>query len=387
VGHRAVLGADEVPALLHHRVVLAQRRDRGPHRDDELDAELRQLAHHRRRVGPLRRVELPLAQVRPVEEVADDGVQRQPAPGVLAGDAEELLLGAVAQLALPEAGGPLRQHGGVPGGRRVAPHGLRGPPGRDPVVDLPGAVGHPARAVPGQLHPPDRGVVPQKRVAPVGGQHRDGDLGVALHQVEDGALLVQQAVLVLAEPVQPLALVRREALLQAVVAVAGGGVEAGARPPEVGSLLCQQLRPGVGAQEADQALGVHLGGDRADGEGRQARADLDGDGPGRRRLVQQRPRQPGQHGPAEPRPHPYGVGPPRLDEHRFLAAAPLQRAVPLGEGADGGGRLGQGHGLILVVHVVLYVGVHVTVHVHVAFVSARGWWGCGPGRRPCWSAR
>jgi hypothetical protein len=105
----------------------------------------------------------------------------------------------------------------------------------------------------------------------------------------------------------------------------------------VGALLGQQFRAAVGAQETDLALGGHLRRDRAAGERGQVVADLHRDRTGRRGLVEQRARQRREHGPAQPRPDPYGVRAPRLDAQRLLSAAPLQRAVALGEGAHGGG--------------------------------------------------
>nr|WP_232240642.1 hypothetical protein [Kutzneria sp. 744] len=61
---------------------------------------------------------------------------------------------------------------------------------------------------------------------------------------------------VLAQPVQPLAGVGLETLFEAVVAVAGGGGQAGAGPPEVGGLLGQQLTAVLGAQEGSSESNV-----------------------------------------------------------------------------------------------------------------------------------
>lgn len=149
--------------------------------------------------------------------------------------------------------------------------------------------------------------------------------------------------LVLAQAVQLLALVRGEALLQPVVAVADRGVEARSRPPEVGALLGEEFRGVVGAEEADEALGVDLDGQRADGQLPPPVLDLDG-GLGRGRLVEQRARQALQDRPAEPGPDPDRVGAPRLDAYGLLSAAPLQGAVAFAERADGGGGLGEAGG-------------------------------------------
>jgi hypothetical protein len=285
VRHRAVLRADEAAALLHGLVVLGERGHRRPHAHHQLDAQFGELPLHRRRVRPLRRVELPLAQVRPVEEVADDDVDRQAAALVLPCDGEEFVLSAVAQLALPEAGGPLGKHRRAAGGGAVSALGVGRVARGDPVVDLPGRVRHPARAVSRELDAADGRAVPQEGVAAAGGEDRDGHLGVALHQVEDGVLLGEQPVLVLPEAEQLLALVRGEALLQAVVAVADRGVEARARPPEVGALLGEEFGAVVGADEADQALGADLDGQCADGQPPVPVLDLDS-GLGGGRLVE-----------------------------------------------------------------------------------------------------
>ena len=130
---------DQVAQLGHLGVVLAGRVHRGPDRDHQLDAELLQLGHHGGRVGPLGRVELPVALPGPVEVVDDDHRQRQPAALVLARHAQQLVLGLVAELALPEPRRPLGQH------RRAADRLAVGADQRgglvrrgDPVVPLAG---------------------------------------------------------------------------------------------------------------------------------------------------------------------------------------------------------------------------------------------------------
>ena len=75
----------------------------------------------RRRVGPGHGIELPVAHLRPVEEVDDDDGERQAAALVLAGHRQQLVLRVIAQLALPEAGCPLGQQWSVAGGVNVVP--------------------------------------------------------------------------------------------------------------------------------------------------------------------------------------------------------------------------------------------------------------------------
>ena len=152
---------------------------------------------------------------------------------VLPGHLEQLLLGAVAELGLPETGRPLGQKGGVAGHVGVTGGDLGRGAGRDPVVDLAGAVRDPAGGAGPELNPAHGRVVPEQAVAPAGDDKGHGDLGVALDQVDHEALLVQPAVGVLAEAEKPLALVGGEALFEALVAVAPGGEIARPRPPEV----------------------------------------------------------------------------------------------------------------------------------------------------------
>ena len=77
--------------------------------------------------------------------------------------AKQLLLRAVAQLALPEARRPFRQHGRVAGGVDVVLHDLaQASPRRDPVVDLLRGLGHPQRAVVAQLARPTAGLCHRK---------------------------------------------------------------------------------------------------------------------------------------------------------------------------------------------------------------------------------
>lgn len=144
--------------------------------------------------------------------------------------------------------------------------------------------------------------------------------------------------LVLAEAVQLLALVRGEALLQAVVAVADRGVQARAGPPEVGALLGEEFRAVFRAEEADLPLGVDLDGQRADRQPALAVLDLDG-ALGHLRLVEERAGEAFEDRAAQARADPDRVRAPGLDADGLLTAAPLQRAVPLAERADGRGGL------------------------------------------------
>lgn len=185
-----------------------------------------------------------------MEEVRHDHGQRQTTALVLAGNIKNLLLAEVAQLALPEARGPLRQLRGVPDGVSVVRHDL----GRvltrsDPVVQARRGIRNPARGIVGELHATDRGVVPQEAVTTVGQVEGDVDLGVALNKVDHQAFVVQAPVLVLAQAVDALSLVGLELLVDLVQARALTVEHVGTGPPEVLALLGQQLSAVRAAQE------------------------------------------------------------------------------------------------------------------------------------------
>jgi hypothetical protein len=178
----AALAGDEQAQVVHFRVVLAGRVDRGPDGHHQLDAELVEFGHHRGGVGPVLRVELPVALAGPVEAAV------------------------------------VRQEEG------------------------------------------------------------DGHLGVALDQLDDRALLVEQAVLVLAEPVAALPLASGEKHLELVHASAYGLVPARRRPGEVRRRLGQELFAGR-AGEPELARGGDLAGQAAVGDAGRADSDLDGGPP------------------------------------------------------------------------------------------------------------
>ena len=163
---RAALGLHQVAALAHLRPGLGIRLHGGPDRDHRLHAHRAQLGHHRIRVGPFGGIEFPLAHAGPVEEVDHDAGQRQAARLVLARDRKQLVLRAIAQLALPESAGPFGEVGRMAGGIGVAREDLaRAVAGGDPVVELRCCIRRPAGDVGGELRPPRCRVVPEKAVA------------------------------------------------------------------------------------------------------------------------------------------------------------------------------------------------------------------------------
>jgi hypothetical protein len=194
---------------------------------------------------------------------------------------------------------------------------------------MPRAVRDPPGAVLREFHPADTGHVPQEAVTPAGHQERDGHLAVALHEVQYQALLVQPAVPVLAEAVQPLARVGAEPLLVPAVAVAGGHEQPGTRPPEVRPLLGEQFCAAVGAHEPDQRVRAAVHSGLFDDRGERAVADpsgvaVDGDHrpPGLRRdqcarhVVQDF---------VLAHPDPQAVVAPRLDAEYLVAQDDLER--------------------------------------------------------------
>jgi hypothetical protein len=94
-------------------------------------------------------------------------------------------------------------------------------------------------------------------------QERDGDHRVALDQIDHQALLVEVAVQMLAQAVDPLAVVCLEALLDAVGAVAEWCGGARLRARRAGALVGEQFAARLGVQEAQRAVLVGLYGEAA----------------------------------------------------------------------------------------------------------------------------
>ncbi len=125
---------------------------------------------------------------------------------------------------------------------------------------------------------------------------------------------------VLAQPEELFVLIGGKALLDVVIAVSGGGVVAGAWPPEVDRLFTEQLVTGVGPHEADIADGVHLSGQPTDGDARALPIDLDSRL--RLRSLAEGPVALGQT--VKACSHAQGVGTPRLDVDHLVLAAPRE---------------------------------------------------------------
>ena len=152
--------------LAHSPVIFAFGIDGGPDGHNGLDSHFLQLLAHGRRVRPIFRVKLPLALLRPVEIVDDNGGDGNSSALVLPGHLQKLLLAFIPQLTLPEAGSPVRKPGGISGEIAVNLHYIcRLIPCKHKVIDLISAFRAPQRVISGGLTPSRGGIVPEKAVA------------------------------------------------------------------------------------------------------------------------------------------------------------------------------------------------------------------------------
>ena len=159
-------------------------------------------------VRPVGLVKLPVALHSPVEEIDYDLIDLNPFLLILPGDGQDLVLGAVAQLALPQAHQVFREHGRAPGdGGILRENTLRMIARGDPVIHLSGGFGDPFRLVRGKGHPADGGIVPQEAVAEGGNHEGNGNLAVSLGQFQHRALQVQVRLLILPHAVDLLAFI------------------------------------------------------------------------------------------------------------------------------------------------------------------------------------
>ena len=194
----ATLSAHEQALLPHGPEVFRAPVHGGPYGDDHLDAHGVQLLHHGFGIRPVGLVKLPVPLDGPVEEVDDDLIQLDALLPVLPGHGEDLLLGAVAQLALPEPHQVLREHPRPAGDGGVIEQDIPGRTGGgDPVVHFPGGPGDPFVVIFPESHPAHRGIVPQKPVSQRGHGKGNGDLGIALSQLQHAPLHVHIFLLVL----------------------------------------------------------------------------------------------------------------------------------------------------------------------------------------------
>jgi len=311
--------------------------DGGPDGDHQLHAHLLELFHHRGRVGPVAGIHRPIAHHAPVEIIRDDDRQGQPALFVFTHHSQQLFLGAIAQLALPEAQGEIGQERRAASGVDVPGVDLGGGVARhDIVVQAARGIHHPACLVGSQLHAPDAGIIPQEAITQAGDVERNANLGVALLQVDHRALVIQQAVLVLAQAVNALARRGAKGDLHARQVAALRAIPAGRRLVENRLRFLEQHRAGEGVVEVQRAICPQLGAQLAIGQhglvawrgnqiagGRGRHAS--GCAGGGESLLQRAGdgRKIAQVGGA----HAHAVGTPRLDLEDFAVQAPVKRCA------------------------------------------------------------
>ena len=194
-----MLRAYQIPLFHHLPEVLGAVIDGRPYRYHQFDAHLLQFLTHGGHIRPVFWVELIFSLLRPVEEIGHDHIQRQTELLILPGHGKQLLLGLIAQLALPEAKAVFRHHGRPARKGHVSLLDLRRRiPCDHQIVDLSGTLCVPFRTVHAKGHPAHRRIVPQKTVTDAGHIEGNADLGIALCQLQHTALHVQIFLLVLA---------------------------------------------------------------------------------------------------------------------------------------------------------------------------------------------
>ena len=148
-----------------------------------------QLVDHRLHIRPVGLVKLPLALQRPVEEVNHDAVDLDALGLVAAGNREDLVLRAIAKLALPKPHQILREHRRMSADACVRRQDrLRGVRHGDPVVHVLRGSRNPLGDVLTEGHAAHRRIVPKHAVAKGRYQERNTDLGVALRKLQGAAL-------------------------------------------------------------------------------------------------------------------------------------------------------------------------------------------------------
>ena len=157
-----------------------------------------QLVHHGLGIRPVLLVKFPVALQRPVEKVNHDLIDLNALLLVPPRHLEHLVLGAVAQLTLPQPHQILREPVGAPGDSRVVFENLPGIfTGRDPVVHLPCRPGNPLIIIFAKGYSSHCRIVPQKSISHVRDRKGNGNLGIALGKLQHAALHVHTLLLVL----------------------------------------------------------------------------------------------------------------------------------------------------------------------------------------------
>ncbi len=186
-----------------------------------------------------------------------------------------------------------------------------------PVVDLPCAVGYPPRPAAAELDAADAGVVPKEAVAATRDEKGDRNGSVALLEVDHDALLIETAVLLLAETEEPLARVCAELLLDPVVAISIRDEAPRAARQEPERLLGEHLFAVGRARDAQATVLAEIDREVVDHE--PCCAAFDGLGPGRRGHREERAEAVVVDWPQGDA-HADAVPPPRLDPERLAPA-------------------------------------------------------------------
>ena len=191
-------------SFLHHRTeVLAPTVNGRPDGDDHLDSHGMQFVHHRFRIRPVGAVELPVSLVRPVEEIDHDLVDPDSFFLISPGDLQDLVLGAIAKLALPEPHQILGKSRGASGhGSIVRQNFLRRITRGDPVIHFLCGTGSPFGIIHSERCTAYCRIVPQKAIPKTGNRKGNADLGIPLFQIEQRTLEIQMRLLILAHPIE-----------------------------------------------------------------------------------------------------------------------------------------------------------------------------------------
>ena len=161
-----------------------------------------QFLYHGLWIGPVGRVKFPISLMGPVEEIDDDNVNGKALPLVFPGHVQKLLLGLIAQLALPEAQPIFGHHGHGAGNGPVGLYQFgRGIAGYNPVIQRLGGESLKAGDVFSENRPADGGVVPQQPVSQGGNHKGNRGLGITVGKLQIRALQIQIGLLILAHAV------------------------------------------------------------------------------------------------------------------------------------------------------------------------------------------
>ena len=217
----AVFRAGKIAQLTHLLVILALAVHGRPHRNHQLHTHLVELAHHGCGIRPILGIKFPVAFMRPVEEVCHDHIERNASLLIFACDLQQLLLGLITKLALPETKAILRHHGDCPRGTGVGFFDLgRCIPGGDPVIQLLGGVSLPLGHILSEGDLADRRIIPQHTVSSARKHERNARLRISLCQFQDTSLHIQERLLILAHAVKSLVIVRLDTIDQLIAIAA-----------------------------------------------------------------------------------------------------------------------------------------------------------------------